>query len=196
MLNRKSFQTVVYSLGLILAVYVLGAAISFTGQKPIDKQVEPVGVPGVQVIIVNESTPNADSSTPRMRPLSLVTAGADGGFDFGLLPAGTYSLIVKPPASTNPAAKSFFESRSNMRVEITVKDTWKTGATNPLVVDFVVKEGMLVRGRSDNNMSKSIIQNIKAREAIAKENEITVEVATGQSVSGRITSIVEKPPSK
>jgi len=196
MLNRKSFQTVVYSLGVIFAVCVLGAAISLTGQKPINKQVAPVGVPGVQVSIVNAPTPNADKSTPTLRPMSSVTAGADGGFDFGLLPAGTYSVIVNPPAATNAQARSFFESRSNMRVEITVNDPKKAGGANPLVVDFVLKEGMLVRVKGDHNMSKSIIQNIKAREAMAKENEITVEVAKGQSVSGRITSIVEKPPSK
>lgn len=189
MLNRKSFQTIVFSLGLIFAVVVLGAGIGLTGQKPINKQVAPVGVPGVQVSIVNKSTPSA-------KPLSAVAADADGRFDMGALPAGTYSLVVNPPASTNPAAKSFFESRSNMRVEITVKDPKRTGGTNPLVVDFVVKEGMLVRGKGNHDMSKNSIQNIKAREAMAKENEITVEVAKAQSVSGRITSIVEKPPSK
>lgn len=196
MLIRKTFQPLVYSLGLIFVVYALGAAISLTAQRPINKQVAPVGVPGVQVIIVNKSTPNADNSTPRVQPLSLVTADAEGAFDFGLLPAGTYSLIVNPPASTNPQAKSFYESRSNMRVEITVKDPKKTGGANPLVVDFVVKEGQLSQTRGNHEMSKNSIQNIKAREAMAKENEITVVVAKGQSVSGRITSIVEKPPSK
>jgi hypothetical protein len=196
MLSQKCFQTVVFSLGLIFAVYVLGAAISLTGQKPINKQVAPVGVPGVQVSIVNKSTPNADKSRPSLKPTSLVTAGADGEFDFGLLPAGTYLVAVNPPASTNPAAKSFFESRSNMRVEITVRDPKKTGGANPLIVDFVVKEGSLARAKGNHDMSKNSIQNIKAREAMAKENEITVEVAKGQSVSGRITSIVEKPQSK
>lgn len=188
MLNRKSFQTVVFSLGLVVVIYAMGAAISLTGQKPINKQVEPVGVPGVQVSIVNRSTPNA-------KPGSSTTAGADGRFELGVLPAGTYSLVVNSPASTNAQAKSFFESRSNMRVEITVKDP-KKAATDPLVVDFVLKDGALARAKADHNMSKSIIQNIKAREAAQKENEITVEVAKGQSVSGRITSIVETPPSK
>lgn len=188
MLNRKSFQTVLFSLGLIFAVYALGTAISFTAQKPINKQLAPVGVPGVQISVVNKATPNA-------KPLSSVTANSDGGFDMGVLPAGTYSLVVNPPASTNAQAKSFFESRSNMRVEVTVKDP-KRAATDPFIVDFVLKDGALARAKADHNMSKSIIQNIKAREAVPKENEITIDVAKGQSVSGRITSIIEKSPSK
>ena len=189
MLIRKSFQLLMVSLGLIFVVYALGAAISLTGQKPINKQVAPVGVPGVQISVVSKATPNA-------KPLSSVTANAEGAFDVGALPAGTYALVVNPPASTNAEAKSFFESRSNMRVEIVVKDPKKTGSADPLVVDFVLKDGSLARAKADHNMSKSIIQNIKAREAMAKENEIIVDVAKGQSVSGRITSIVEKSPSK
>lgn len=188
MLIRKSLQPLVYSLGVVFAVYALGAAISLTGQRPINKQVAPVGVPGVQITIINKSEPNA-------KPLSSVTANSDGGFDMGVLPAGTYSLVVNPPASTNAQAKSFFESRSNMRVEVTVRDP-KKAATDPLIVDFVLKDGALARAKADHNMSKSIIQNIKAREAVPKENEITIDVANGQSVSGRITSIIEKSPSK
>lgn len=77
-----------------------------------------------------------------------------------------------------------------MRVEIIVKDPKKSGGTNPLVVDFVVKQGMLEKARHD--MAKSTIQNIKAREAAPRENEIIVEVAKGQSISGRITSNVQQ----
>ena len=187
MRNRKSFQTVLFSLGLIFAVYALGTAISFTAQKPINKQLAPVGVPGVQISVVNKGTPNA-------KPMSSVTANADGAFDFGALPAGTYVLVVNPPAATNAEAKSFYESRSNMRVEVVVRDPKKSGGTNPLAIDFIVTQGKLAKAGHD--MAKNSIQNIKAREAMPKENEITVDVAKGQSVSGRITSIIEKSPSQ
>lgn len=186
---RKSFRTLALSLGLIVVLYALGAAISLTGQRPINKQTATVGVPGVLLTIVNSAAPNA-------KPASSATADAHGAFDMGVLPPGTYSLIVNPPPATSAQAKSFFESRSNMRVEIMIKEPRKTSAANLLVVDFDLKDGTLIRSKADHNMSKSIIQNIKAREAMGKDNELIVVVGKGQSVSGRITSIAEKPPGK
>lgn len=88
MLKRKVVQTVLVSAVAIMVICLLAAAISLTTQKPINKTgSSPAGLPGIQVTVVNKSTPHAT-------PKSAIT-DAGGAFDLGVLPAGTYALTLR-----------------------------------------------------------------------------------------------------
>lgn len=148
------------------AIAIVSLCFLFLSPVPAAK-----GIGGVEVAIRKKAD---------VKPLQTQRTTKDGAFAFKNLPAGTYVLVVNAPQSTNPEAKSYFESRSNMRVEITLSGKKTT-------IDFAQKDGALVRQKHD--MSKSVIQNIRAREAAAKDNEETIEVGEGQTVSGRITDV-------
>lgn len=105
MLIRRSVHALTFSLGIVLLVYALGAAISLTAQRPVNKQEKSVGVPGVQVSVVNKAMPNS-------KPVSSVIADSTGAFSFDALPAGTYAVVLDPPAN---------ECRSQELFRITVE---------------------------------------------------------------------------
>lgn len=71
------------------------------------------GIPGVDVVLKKK---------PGGRP-QIIHTGADGTFKSGKLEAGTYSVTFLVPAAVANARKSYFESRSNYRVDLHGVDT-------------------------------------------------------------------------
>jgi hypothetical protein len=114
------------------------------------------------------------------------TTAKDGTFSFKNLGAGSYVISISMPASTNPNAKSFFESRSNMRIALVAENPDKT-RSDPENFDFVAKDGALASARRRHDVVLNSIGNIRARQSKEKPNEITVDVVDGQSISGKIT---------
>lgn len=55
--------------------------------------------------------------------ITQVNVNPKGEFDLGVLPAGKYQLTVG--AQQNPAAKAYYESRSNLKYSISVEGTAK-----------------------------------------------------------------------
>lgn len=136
------------------------------------------GVPGIEVELRAAST----------HPPQVQRTDAQGAFVFRNLAAGSYKVSLRPPQPSTPEGKSYFESPSNLRLTVVV------GKASPLTTDFTFADGTLVRAKEDatarrdmHNMSKSVIQNIRAREAAAPENDWVIDVAQGQTVSGRAT---------
>ncbi len=133
--------------------------------------------------------PDVDVSLDRKpccRNAAKAKTDKNGEFSIKELAAGTYAVVVNPPALTNAAAKSFFESRSNtvrLKIEIGPK---KTGATTSLVVDLLLKDGKLARVPVEGSMANR-------RGPGQSENEITIEVGDRQSVSGKIATVVKRP---
>lgn len=126
----------------------------------------------------------------RKKPATRVTArqttAKDGSFTFKNLSAGSYVISISMPATTNPNAKSFFESRSNMRITLVAENADKT-RSDPENFDFVAKDGALASARQRHDVAMNSIRNIRARQSKEKPNEITVDVVDGQSITGKIT---------
>ena len=134
------------------------------------------GIGGVEVGIRKKPIPQIVARTKTDK---------SGKFRFDNLGAGTYAVVVYTSVLTNPMYKSFFESRSNMlSIEIIVGEPEKSHGTNPLVVEWVLKGGRAIRVIPEGS------NNTRQAQTEEKENEVTIEVAEGQSVSGRITSKV------
>ena len=114
MLKRKSVQTLLLSAVAIMVICLLAAAISLTTQKPINKaDSKPAGLAGVQVTVVSKSPTNAHEAAhtvqqgreSQAKPQSVFT-NADGAFDLGVLPAGTYALTLIMSESAKNAARN------------------------------------------------------------------------------------------
>ena len=133
MLQRKSFQRLMLSAAVILVIYLLAAAISLTTQKPIDKRdAKPFGLPGIQVTVVNKSIPNA---TPKS-----VTTDKEGGFDFGVLPAGTYLMGFRLPDDGSTTSRN---------TDVFIKQSGVAKTASPTLVKVTIEgttEGTVVRG--------------------------------------------------
>jgi hypothetical protein len=97
----------------------------------------------------------------------------DGKFRVDGLPAGTYELTVSIPA--NNTAKSFFESRSNMRFAVKIEGT-KTGTLEKVIV------------RGWDPATKKVI-----RARPGEIDTVTIEVARGQAITGVVSMAPEKP---
>src|SRR5262245_57231891 len=100
MLKQNSVQAIILSGATILIISLLAGAISLTTQKPINKaDSKPMGLVGVQVTVASKSSTNAHEAAHTVqqgreaKPQSVVT-DADGSFDLGVLPAGTYGLTL------------------------------------------------------------------------------------------------------
>jgi len=133
MLKRKSVQALMLSVVVTLIISLLAAAISLTTQKPINKtDSKPIGLPGVQVTVVNKSNPTAKPQT--------AATDAEGGFDLGILPAGTYALTLAVTDATNAARNK----------DVYIKQSGTTrSATSLTTVKVTIEgttEGILVRG--------------------------------------------------
>ncbi|HEY2323779.1 MAG TPA: hypothetical protein VGJ82_13060, partial [Thermoanaerobaculia bacterium] len=108
----------------------------------------------------------------------------DGSFEFKNLSAGSYILTVNAPNASNPAAKSYFESRSNMVLRI--EDPAHAGG-DEMTFDLAVKGGAFVPARKKHDVAMNAIGNIKARQSEEKPNEISIEILNGQQIRGRLT---------
>lgn len=128
---------------------------------------------------------------PGTRATERQTTAKDGSFTFKNLSVGSYVISISAPPSTNPNAKSFFESRSNMRITLVTENADKT-RSDPEQFEFVAKDGALAAAKPRHDVAMNSIRNIRARQARDKPNEITVDVVDGQSITGKITM---EPPS-
>lgn len=117
---------------------------------------------------------------PGMQLVATQRTAGDGSFAFKNLPAGSYVITIEMPGAGNPAARSYFESRSNTVRHIAVTLGDKT------TFDLPVKDGAFVAARAAHDMNKNIIRNIKARQSVEKPNEISIEISDGQQISGRV----------
>lgn len=123
--KRKGVRALMLSVVAILMIYLLAAAISLTTQKPINKMAKERPMSGVQATVVNKST--------KSNPVSAIT-DADGGFDLGALPAGTYSMTLQP---------------GDERRQAEVKGATPRSSTNPGTAKVTIEgttDGKMVRG--------------------------------------------------
>lgn len=121
---------------------------------------------------------------PGMQQIASQRTAKDGSFAFTNLSAGSYVLTVNVPNASNPAAKSYFESRSNMVLRI--EDPAHVGG-DEVTFDLAVKGGAFFPARKKNDIAMNAIGNIKARQSEENPNEISIEILNGQQIRGRLT---------
>jgi hypothetical protein len=179
MLKRISIRTISLSLST-LAIFCLPTAIAQTQDFTNYAQAE--------LRTTGDPLPDVDVSLDRKpccRNAAKAKTDKNGEFLIKDLAPGAYVVVVNLPTSSNPAAKSYYESRSNTaRLELEIGPK-KTGGANSLVVDLILKEGKLTRVPPEGSTANRRGQS-------ERESEITIEVGDGQSVSGKITTGVKR----
>jgi hypothetical protein len=177
MLNRKSVRALILSVVVILIISLLAAAISLTTQKPINKtDAKPIGLPGIQVTAVNKSNPTA-------KPQTAVT-DAEGGFNLGLLPAGTYALtLAVTDAAIAARNKDVYIKQSGTNRQATSLTTLKITIEG-------TDEGVVVRGwdvkeeKPVNLTRESLQQRLGGLVDMQKQNPSSRSDQTAKTDSG------------
>lgn len=168
--KRKGVQALMLSVVAILMIYLLAAAISLTTQKPINKMAKENPIAGVQATVVNKAMPKAKS-------VSAIT-DADGGFDLGALPAGTYSMTLQPGEERRQAEVKGATTRSTTNLgnaKVTIEGT--TDGTMVRGWDFKEKKSVdLAGGRIVQKMDRD--SNLRSAPAPAKPPQPDITFTT------------------
>jgi hypothetical protein len=170
--NSRGFWAAVLTMALLGAHGAASGQSSAPGPAPAARQAMPAAnidrgkeIEGLDVLI--RAKPGGATQTTR--------TDARGRFVFSHLPPGTYAISFPPPTTlTNPMAKSFFESRSNVNVAVTVEA--RNGTRPPVLASGPLAE-IAVTGSG----------GAAARTARAN-GEIPITIGAGESVLGHVTA--------